>query len=98
METDIRLIEDLTWHLHQSYIYYTNTNNTPVIRLSMRGNALWYEYYSFTDHLWHDGGAITPVDPVGPIQRVPATGSSYLQFTPTAIQLFVQDAIVSTFA
>ncbi len=38
VEHEIILLEDLTWTLRDRYMIYTNSDNTPVIRISMVAN------------------------------------------------------------
>jgi hypothetical protein len=52
----------------------------------MRDNQLVYEYYSFSEQIWIEGGSLTPS---GPNQRVPQSGDSYMLFEQGAIKSFI---------
>jgi hypothetical protein len=38
VEHEIVLLDNLTWSMRNKYMYYTNTDNKPVIRFSMVNN------------------------------------------------------------
>ena len=59
----------------------------------MQGNQLVYQYFSFEEQLWKDGGSITPS---GPQQRIPQTGGSFILFEPGLIKQYIDDSLQST--
>ena len=91
VEHEIILLDNLTWSMRNKYMYYTNTDNKPVIRFSMVNNQLQYEYFDFSDNTWKLGGVLTPINPGS--SRFPSTGSSYLLVEPTAINAYLADQL-----
>jgi hypothetical protein len=59
VESDIILLNDLTMHLNNEYIYYTNINDIPVLRYYINNNDIFYDYFDFNSNSWVLGGSST---------------------------------------